>query len=191
MEHRFAADRSGNVYIADKGNHRLRKLAANGIITTIAGTGIAGGQLVWGFLTRTSARNALRGTIGALRDDGINAEITLALTPEIALTSVITHDSAERLGLFPGREVIALIKASLVILAAPDDARRTSAANRLEGLVSRREDGPVNSEITLDIADGKTVTAVITSRSADNLGLRIGEPAVALIDAAHILLAVD
>lgn len=38
-----AVDGSGNVYIADAGNHCIRKVAANnGIISTIAGTGTAG-----------------------------------------------------------------------------------------------------------------------------------------------------
>jgi hypothetical protein len=38
-----AVDSSGNVYIADTYNHRVRKVAAGtGVITTIAGTGIAG-----------------------------------------------------------------------------------------------------------------------------------------------------
>ncbi|MBJ7575656.1 NHL repeat-containing protein [Luteimonas sp. MC1828] len=34
-----AVDAAGNVYIADTDNHRIRKVAASGIITTIAGTG--------------------------------------------------------------------------------------------------------------------------------------------------------
>jgi sugar lactone lactonase YvrE len=37
-----AADGSGNLYIADKGNNRIRKVGTDGIITTIAGNGIAG-----------------------------------------------------------------------------------------------------------------------------------------------------
>ena len=36
------ADQSGNVYFADFGNYVIRKVNASGIITTIAGTGIAG-----------------------------------------------------------------------------------------------------------------------------------------------------
>ena len=32
----------GSLYIADKGNQRIRKVAANGLISTIAGTGTAG-----------------------------------------------------------------------------------------------------------------------------------------------------
>ncbi|MEK3910225.1 InlB B-repeat-containing protein [Paenibacillus sp. FSL H7-0331] len=38
----IATDGSGNVYIADSGNHRIRKVDASGKITTIAGTGTAG-----------------------------------------------------------------------------------------------------------------------------------------------------
>ncbi|MEK0314249.1 NHL domain-containing protein [Cohnella sp. 56] len=35
-------DGSGNMYIADKSNHRVRKVSPNGIITTVAGTGQGG-----------------------------------------------------------------------------------------------------------------------------------------------------
>ncbi len=37
-----AVDKHGNVYIADQGNNRIRKVDPAGIITTIAGTGTAG-----------------------------------------------------------------------------------------------------------------------------------------------------
>ena len=37
-----AADRAGNLYISDTDNHRVRKVNAAGIITTVAGTGAAG-----------------------------------------------------------------------------------------------------------------------------------------------------
>jgi len=36
------ADSRGNLYISDEGNHTIRKIAASGVITTVAGTGIAG-----------------------------------------------------------------------------------------------------------------------------------------------------
>ena len=37
-----AVDKAGNVYIADTGNHRIRRVDTSGIITTIAGTGEPG-----------------------------------------------------------------------------------------------------------------------------------------------------
>ena len=38
----IALDTIGNLYIADTGNHRVRKVTPDGVITTIAGNGIAG-----------------------------------------------------------------------------------------------------------------------------------------------------
>jgi len=38
----LALDSDGNLYIADAGTHRIRRVSANGVITTVAGTGIQG-----------------------------------------------------------------------------------------------------------------------------------------------------
>ncbi len=38
----LAFDKKGNLYIADRDNHRVRKVSARGIITTVAGNGTAG-----------------------------------------------------------------------------------------------------------------------------------------------------
>jgi molybdate transport system regulatory protein len=156
----------------------------------LAGTGLSAAGLMLGFFMRTSARNALHGTVTAITDDAVTAEVALAVAPETTLTAVVTRESVRALGLFPGREATALIKAPFVILAPAGEARRTSMRNRIEGTVARREDGPVNSEVTLDIGGGKTLTAIITRHSADDLDLAVGGRACALIDASHVILAV-
>jgi molybdate transport system regulatory protein len=157
----------------------------------LAGTGVAAAGMLWGFFMRTSARNALRGTVEKVVDGAVNAEVTLRVSDRTTLTAIITRQSLRELGLVPGRPAIALIKAPFVILAPVDEARRTSMRNRVEGVVSNREDGAVNSEITLDIGGGKSLTATVTLASAKQLGLEKDAAACALIDAAHVILAVD
>jgi uncharacterized protein (TIGR03437 family) len=51
------ADALGNIYIADSGNHRVRRIDPSGIITTIAGTGEVG-RGADGVAANTSAFNA-------------------------------------------------------------------------------------------------------------------------------------
>jgi hypothetical protein len=40
--HGVAVDESGNVYVADRGNHCVRKITSGGVVTTLAGNGAAG-----------------------------------------------------------------------------------------------------------------------------------------------------
>jgi molybdate transport system regulatory protein len=157
----------------------------------LSGTGISAANLVWSFLMRTSARNALRGTVDAILEDAISAEVALKVADATTIYAIVTRESVRELGLFPGREAVALIKAPFVLVARPDDASRTSARNQICGTLVRREPGGINTELTLDIGGGKTLTAVVTSRSAEALGLAVGDRACGLFDAAHVILAVD
>jgi molybdate transport system regulatory protein len=148
-------------------------------------------SLIWSLSMKTSARNALRGTVERVELGAVNAEVVLKVADDLEITAVITREAVDDLNLAPGREAIAVIKSSFVILAAGDSPIRTSARNCLAGTVARREDGAVNTEIVLELALGKTITAVITRESADALNLIVGAPAQALIKASHVILAVE
>lgn len=140
---------------------------------------------------KTSARNALRGTITAIKPGAVNTEVTIQLTAESQLSAIITQQSVDDLQLSVGTEVIALIKSSFVLLAPADETGKLSASNQLTGDVIRLQKGAVNSEYTIDIGDGKTITAIISCEGERELGLAIGDPACAIINASHIILAVD
>jgi uncharacterized protein (TIGR03437 family) len=53
----IAVDASGNLYIADQYNNRVRKVAASGVITTVAGNGVAGFSGDGGPATSASLNN--------------------------------------------------------------------------------------------------------------------------------------
>jgi hypothetical protein len=59
-----ALDASGNLYIGDTDNHRIRKVDSNGIITTVAGWTMAGTSMWWTSAITPSARSRLLAPIG-------------------------------------------------------------------------------------------------------------------------------
>ncbi|WP_374468710.1 TOBE domain-containing protein [Phenylobacterium sp.] len=148
------------------------------------------GDLFWSLGMRTSARNALRGRVSRVSEGEVSAEVTLDVAPGVQITASLTRRSVADLGLTPGAPAIALIKASFVILAR-GEGLRTSARNQIPGVVTRREDGQVTSEIVLDIGGGKTLVATVTREGAEDLGLAPGEAVTALVKAPHVILAVE
>jgi molybdate transport system regulatory protein len=153
--------------------------------------GLSPNQVLWSLGMRTSARNALRGVVETVTDGAVNGEVILRISPTVSICAVITRASIEDLGLKPGREAVALIKSSFVILAPAAEPLRTSARNQLQGVVISHQTGAVNDEIVLELDTGKTLTATITRGSAEDLGFKVGDKAQALIKASHVILAVD
>jgi molybdopterin-binding protein len=65
-----------------------------------------------------------------------------------------------------------------------------SARNQLKGKVTGIKSGPVSTEVVLDI-NGQSVTASITSGSAESLGLKVGDDAVAIIKASSVMIGLQ
>jgi molybdate transport system regulatory protein len=66
----------------------------------------------------------------------------------------------------------------------------TSARNQFLGTVTAIDRGAVNSEVSLNV-DGLELTAVITNRSVETLGLAPGSAAYALIKAPSVIVLTD
>jgi molybdate transport system regulatory protein len=64
-----------------------------------------------------SARNQLPGTVTTVKEGAVMAEVTVKLENGPEVVSVITVDSAHRLGLAAGSKVTVVIKATEVLLA--------------------------------------------------------------------------
>lgn len=140
---------------------------------------------------RTSARNQFQGKVEQINSSQINSEVTLAINDHIRLTASITRESVESLGLSPGSEAYALIKAPFIILIPDDDKIVTSARNRLCGVIRELRHGEISSEVIIELEGGKFLTAILTKESAGAREFQLGQPVCALVKASHVILGVN
>jgi molybdopterin-binding protein len=63
-----------------------------------------------------SARNRLKGVVHEVRVEGLLAQVELRTTEPARVLAVITSEAAEQLGLAPGQEATALVKATSVMI---------------------------------------------------------------------------
>lgn len=68
---------------------------------------------------------------------------------------------------------------------------KVSARNVLKGKVKSVEHGSVNSEVVLQLPGGTEIVSIITKTAAQNLGLREGKEAYAIIKASNVILGTD
>ena len=136
---------------------------------------------------QTSARNQYQGKVSKITRGGVNSEVEVTLGPSVKLIAVVTNDSRQHMGLKKGSTVVALIKSSWVLLSLDNDVV-TSARNQLHGTIAKINKGEVNSEVILDLGDGKTLCAIITNTSVTQMKLKKGLSACALFKASSVIL---
>lgn len=136
-----------------------------------------------------SARNPFWSRIAGLNLGPINAEVGVDIGGD-QLTALITRASVEKLDLQIGGDVLVLVKAASILLMAADAKPKLSARNQLCGTVAVCKKGAVNSEVTLQLTGGKTVTATVTNASIDRPNLKEGDRTVAAIKSFSIILGV-
>lgn len=140
---------------------------------------------------KVSARNTFAGSVTAITKGAVNAEVSISLKGGIPLTATVTNGAIDNLGLQVGSEAYAIIKASSVIIGTDLHDARVSARNIFCGSIAKIIEGPVNTEVDVEIGGGNTVSAVITHDSAQRLELKVGGHACALFKASSVIIGVN
>ncbi|MDO5722599.1 MAG: molybdopterin-binding protein [Actinomycetaceae bacterium] len=66
-----------------------------------------------------------------------------------------------------------------------------SARNQLRGTVKNIELGTIMATVVIELPGGQEVAATITKASVENLGLKVGAPAMAVIKATEVMVGVE
>lgn len=139
---------------------------------------------------KVSARNVFEGTISAVADGAVNAEVEITLVGGDKIAAIITEGSAKSLGLAVGKPAVAYVKAPWVMLLAGPQEVRFSARNQLTGTVSALHKGAINTEVAVTLPGGASVYAIVTNEAVLELGLKEGSQATALIKASHVIVGI-
>ena len=67
---------------------------------------------------------------------------------------------------------------------------KLSARNKLKGKIVEVRKGATTAHVRIDVG-GQIVTASITNKSADELGLAVGKTAYAMVKASSAMVGVD
>jgi molybdopterin-binding protein len=65
---------------------------------------------------------------------------------------------------------------------------KLSARNQLEGIVTAVEKGQTTARVKIDIGHGLIITSSITNEAVDDLDLKVGDKATAVIKASDVLV---
>jgi molybdate transport system regulatory protein len=106
---------------------------------------------------------------------GRSGELATVDTPAGELTARVPGEET-------GVAVDVLVRSDAVVVMTSDvdaDTTRTSLRNRLQGAVTAVDTGETIAHVTVSVADGVDVEAVVTAESRDRLGLEVGRDVVA------------
>lgn len=67
---------------------------------------------------------------------------------------------------------------------------KLSARNQIKGRVTRVEKGQTTAHVAIDIGHGVTIMSSVTNEAVDDLGLKVGDEATAVIKASDVMVAV-
>jgi molybdopterin-binding protein len=66
---------------------------------------------------------------------------------------------------------------------------KLSARNQITGVIRAVRKGQTTAHVQIDIGNGITITSSITNEAVDELGLKVGDQAIAVIKASDVMVA--
>jgi len=138
---------------------------------------------------QTSARNQFFATVVDRGHQHVQQQVQLLLADgQTRLTAALTEQSADRLQLQPGKEVLALIKAPWVTLAAAGTPAPADG-NQFACVVSHLNPGQASSEVLLTFAGDETLCATVPNAQVAALALAPGLSVAAQVQPDQVIIA--
>lgn len=137
---------------------------------------------------KLSARNQLTGTISATSENAVNVMLEITVKAAHKIYASITKNSYQELGLRVGSDVIAIIKASSVLVSKT--APLSTYENVIKGKVIQILSDTSTTEVTLELTQHATLSATIANETFETSGIKINEEAYAFFQASSVILGV-
>lgn len=136
-----------------------------------------------------SARNRFPGVVTDIKMGSVVGEVLVDLGCNHLASAVITTTSIRNLRLRVGSRVNVVIKATSVMIRKTTESDPDfSARNQWAGTVTEVKTGEVVGEVIVDIGCGHIVSAVITTTSINNLGIKVGSKVSSVIKATEVMI---
>ncbi|MBU9840559.1 MULTISPECIES: molybdenum-dependent transcriptional regulator [Rahnella] len=138
------------------------------------------------FSLQTSARNQFFGNVIERDNSTVQQHIDVLLADgKTKIRAAITEQSADRLALTPGKEVLVLIKAPWITLGFTAE----NPHNALQGSVTHIQRGENSSEVLMKLQSSEILCATVPNAEADKLALKNGQSVYAQFDDDKVILA--
>jgi molybdate transport system regulatory protein len=140
---------------------------------------------------KTSARNAFFCKVTDIVTGDIQTRVEMITMESYPVVTVITNESVPRLGLVPGKWIVAEVKAPMVMLQDGTSAFRGSTENRFKGTVTRITRGKINTECIVKVSDTTHICAVMSSSGTWLSRLRQGNQVWAFFSCFSVVIHLD
>ncbi|NWF98756.1 MAG: TOBE domain-containing protein [Nitrospirae bacterium] len=140
---------------------------------------------------KTSARNSFFGKISSITRGDIQSQIELQNISGDIITTVITNNSLEKLGLKKGSLITAEVKAPWVILEKSKTPPVTTAENILKGSIAYINKGKITTEYVIRMPDGTELCSVVSTKNANLTGLKENDQVWAIFNSFAVVLHTD